>query len=151
MVTKTNYIRRRSPCSKFHISNEVSINRFVFCSSSCRLADRSLLFSWNRYTPPIRFGSTSSPTGFNVGGDSQIAILFLEIKYGDSVTSPDSSNGFDVHITRVRYFWQFNYYQFIKNIYIFVIFMQIDQPMLHRYIHFWYLAKFQPTQIVSIC
>lgn len=82
---------------------------YILCTSSCPLPNRSLLFSWNRHTPPFRFGSNFFPTGFSVGVDSQIKSLFLETRYGATQQNPDFSNGFDLQITRVKYVFKYLY------------------------------------------
>ena len=74
-----------------------------FCFSGCALSDRSPIVSWVRNTPPIRFDSKTSTTGFNIGGYSQIKYVFLEIRYHGPLSDYDYTNGFDVHITRTKY------------------------------------------------
>ena len=63
----------------------------------------TLIGSWGRYTPPTRFNSTLNTIGFNVGGDSEVKLLLLEITYATTIPSPDFSNGFDIQITREKY------------------------------------------------
>jgi len=44
--------------------------------------------------------------GFHVGGNSQIKILFIEVQYPTTISSPDTTSGFDLEITRTRYIKQ---------------------------------------------
>ncbi len=62
----------------------------------------TLIGSWGRYTPAIRFNSTLNTMGFTVGGNSEVKLLLIEITYATKTSRPDFSNGFDIQITRIK-------------------------------------------------
>ena len=66
------------------------------------MSERSPLFSWAKYTPPVRFTGTGTQSFgvFRVGQNTRLNFLVLEAHYHHLLSSPDTTTGITIHITR---------------------------------------------------
>ena len=73
-----------------------------FCLSQCPMPFRSPLFTWARNTPALRFTGTGTKSFgvFRVGQGTDRNFLFLETHYHHPFTTPDTTSGIKIRITR---------------------------------------------------